>query len=320
MSRAPRPACVVYRALGLGDFLTGVPAFRALARAFPEHRRLLAAPAALAPLLPLTGALDGIVATEPLSPVTVPFPVDTGVNLHGRGPQSHRALLAAGPRRLIAFAHPEIPQSSGGPAWAPDVHETVRWCRMLEAHGIPADPGDLLLSPPGIPPPCGAGGATVIHPGAASEARRWPPQRWARVAAREWDAGRPVVITAGPGEEGLAAEVADAAGLSPRDVVADLDVLQLAAIVAGAGRVLSGDTGIAHLAAAFRVPSITLFGPTSPALWGPPANGPHIVLWAGTTGDPHAGEADPGLLRITVEDVLEALDRLEDAAVTAPSS
>ena len=37
---------VVLRALGLGDLLTAVPALRGLARAFPDHERVLLAPAA----------------------------------------------------------------------------------------------------------------------------------------------------------------------------------------------------------------------------------------------------------------------------------
>ena len=45
-----QPTLVAYRALGLGDLLTGVPALRALRDAFPEHRLVLAAPAVLAPL------------------------------------------------------------------------------------------------------------------------------------------------------------------------------------------------------------------------------------------------------------------------------
>jgi hypothetical protein len=52
----------------------------------------------------------------------------------------------------------------------------------------------------------------------------------------------------------------------------------------------------------------------SPALWGPPANGLHVALWAGRTGDPHASQANPGLLEIGVPNVLAALEDLEREA------
>src|SRR5436190_2215779 len=90
------------------------------------------------------------------------------------------------------------------------------------------------------------------------------------------------------------------------------DLRELAEVVAGAGAVVAGDTGVAHLATAFGKPSVTLFGPTPPALWGPPAawRDRHVALWKGTTGDPHAGALDPGLLRIEPEEVIAALRRL----------
>jgi ADP-heptose:LPS heptosyltransferase len=90
------------------------------------------------------------------------------------------------------------------------------------------------------------------------------------------------------------------------------DLMGLAAAVAAAGRVVCGDTGVAHLATALGRPSVVLFGPTPPSAWGPPPDRPrHRVLWAGRVGDPHAAEPDPGLLEIGVDDVLAALDRLE---------
>jgi ADP-heptose:LPS heptosyltransferase len=79
--------------------------------------------------------------------------------------------------------------------------------------------------------------------------------------------------------------------------------------VAHAGRVLCGDTGVAHLATAYGTPSVVLFGPTPPSEWGPPPGRTrHRVLWSGGRGDPHAATPDAGLLAITVDDVLGALD------------
>jgi ADP-heptose:LPS heptosyltransferase len=309
----PRPLLVVLRALGLGDFLTGVPALRALAAAFGDHRRILAAPAVLAPLAELSGAVDGVVDTRPLAPLHPSLHgADIAVNLHGRGPESSRLLVDARPRRLIAFAHPEVAETAGGPPWVGAEHEVDRWCRLLESAGIAADPSLLDLPAPRTPAPAAARGATIVHPGAASGARRWPPERWAAVAAAEVAAGHRVVVTGGAGEADLAADVAARAGLGPDAVLAGrTDLAALAAVVAAAARVVCADTGLAHLATALATPSVVLFGPVSPSRWGPPPGRPeHVVLWAGTLGDPHASEPDPGLLRITVEDVVAALHAL----------
>ncbi len=89
------------------------------------------------------------------------------------------------------------------------------------------------------------------------------------------------------------------------------DVLQLASLVAYAGRVVCGDTGVAHLATAFKTPSVLLFGPTDPAQWGPTIDRElHRVIWYGQTGDPHGDALDSSLSRITVEDVVAELEML----------
>jgi len=288
---------VVLRALGLGDLLTAVPALRALARAFPAHERVLLAPAALAPVVELLGDatyalhhVDGV-RTLPAALPPIARDADVAVNLHGRGPQSTALLSAAQPRALVAFGRQA--------AWRDGEHETARWCRLLEAAGIEADPGDLDLAPPAEPTPYP--GATVIHPGAAAPARRWPAARWAAVGR---ELAGPVVVTAGPGEEPLARAVACAAGAT----VFAGDLRGLAALVAGAARVLCADTGVAHLATALGTPSVVLFGPTPPAQWGPPPERTrHRVLWAGRRGDPNGARPDPGLLTLQPHDVLEAI-------------
>jgi ADP-heptose:LPS heptosyltransferase len=313
--KARRPRVVVLRALGLGDLLAGVPALRALRRAFPRHALLLAAPAGLEPLALHTGAVDAVLPTEPflrLPRAGVGAPL--AVNLHGKGPESHRLLLSTRPKRLIAFEHPEVRESQGMSAWREDEHEIGRWCRLLRESGIEADPDDLDLEPLPQLAPTGAWGATLIHPGAASPARRWPPARWAAVARAEARGGRRVVVTGSPREAGLARWVADAAGLGPESVHAGrTGLLELVGLVSAARRVVCGDTGISHVATAVGTPSVVLFGPTPPSRWGPPLSRPqHRVLWRGRVGDPHGAVVDPGLAAIDVDDVVGELARLEE--------
>lgn len=290
-------AVLVLRALGLGDLLTAVPALRALRRAHPAARITLATPAGLAPLAALTGAVDAVLPCGGLTdpPVEVETP-SLAVNLHGRGPESTALLAATRPAALWAFGR--------GPGWRDGEHEVDRWCRLLAWYGVAADPADLRLDRPAVPSP--APGAVVLHPGAASGARRWPVDRFAAVAAALRAAGHRVVVTAGPGERGLATAVG-AEVLTP-------DLPQLAALVAGAAALVCGDTGVAHLATAYGTPSVLLFGPTPPAEWGPRC-GPHTVLWAGGRGDPHGAGPDPALLELTETDVLDATERLVRAPV-----
>ena len=314
MAVEERLLLVALRALGLGDLLTGVPALRALARAFPEHRRVLAAPAALAPLVPLIDPKLELCPLGELEPLPAPLErADVAVNLHGRGPESHRLLqrAEAGRSRRLWFAHAEIAASRGASRWFADEHERDRWCRMLTEQGVPADPGDLALAPLAstLPEELPRTRPTVIHPGAASAARRWPAERFASVARAEHRCGRTVLITGSASEAVLAHEVAERAGLPRAAVLAGrTDLAMLAQVVEAAGRVVSGDTGVAHLATAVGTPSVVLFGPTSPAHWGPPGDPRHRVLWKGAgAGDPHASQPDPRLLRIEPDEVIDAL-------------
>jgi ADP-heptose:LPS heptosyltransferase len=302
------PTAVVLRPLGLGDLLTGVPAIRAVRAAVPEHHLVLATTAALRPLAELVDAVDEVLPAGELRPLDWDRPPpELAVDLHGKGPASHEIVAALHPGRLLCFASPGYP----GPTWYPDEHEVARWCRLVaEGLGAPADPDALDLAVPAVPPPVRE--AAVVHPGAAYPGRRWPPERFAAVARHLADAGHDVRITGGPAEVDLARSVASAAGLPGHAVLAGRTTsLELAAVVASARLVVCGDTGVAHLATAYRRPSVVLFGPVSPALWGPPPRPQHVVLWHGDgTGDPWGTALDPALARISVDEVLAAVEGL----------
>ncbi|MBX6381820.1 MAG: glycosyltransferase family 9 protein [Microbispora sp.] len=312
MAVADGPVLLALRGLGLGDLLTSVPALRALRRAHPRHHLVLAAPARLGGLVPLIGGVDEVLDVSGPGPVPYDSP-DVAVNLHGSGPESIRALRRTRPGRLLTHAHPLVPDVDG-PPWEPETHERRRWCSLLEWYGIPADPEDFALGDPG-PSPL-SGGEVIIHPGAAFRARRWPPDRFARVAAELAGRGHRVVVTGDATETALARHVARLAGLPEECVLAGrTDLAGLAALTAHAALVVCGDTGVSHLAVAVGTPSVVLYGPVPPALWGPPPEGPHIALWAGCRGDPHGDRPSEGLLEIGVAEVLDAVTRLRGVGV-----
>ena len=297
------------RALGIGDQLTAVPALRALAAAFPDHDRALVTVPKLAGLAMLTGALHRVLPAAALSSgISALMEPDVCVNLHNNQPATYRLLLRTRPSRLIGFRHSAVPATKGFPVLVEEEHEVHRWCRLLDEVGIPADPTLLELPVPPRPVPNEARGATLLHPGASDPVRRWPLDRWVPVARAELDAGRRVLITGSTEEEDAARTIAERLGVDHTTTWAGgSDVLGLAALVAAAGRTVSGDTGLAHMATAFRVPSVVLFGPChSPARWAPPPDRPwHRALWRGP---------DSGIDAITVDDVLAALDGLPAAA------
>ncbi|MEU6404791.1 glycosyltransferase family 9 protein [Streptomyces sp. NPDC046985] len=311
------PRLLALRALGLGDLLAGAPALRGLRRGFPGHEIVLAAPAWLGPAAVATGAVDRLLpasAPDRSVPAALDWtgpPPDVAVDLHGNGPLSHRLLDGLAPGQLFAFAHPDTPDLKG-PRWQADEHERDRWCRLLRWYGVGADPADLRLPRPAEPSP--APGAVVLHPGAGSPARCWPVDRFAALAQALAARGCRVIATGGADEDGLLAALAAAAALPARDVFGGgLPFDRLSALVAGARAVVSGDTGIAHLAVAHATPSVTLCGPVPPSRWGPPPDDPrHLALWHGPEGDPHGRRPDPALLRIDVPEVVDAFDSLPE--------
>ncbi|MFD2793796.1 glycosyltransferase family 9 protein [Promicromonospora vindobonensis] len=316
---------LVLRALGLGDALAGVAALRGVRRAWPGHRVVLAAPQPIGQWLADHGVVDAVLPTRGLSQLPWPWagpggaqdaPGCLAVNLHGRGPQSHRVLQATRPDALVAFDNTEAGHI--GPDWDETEHEVLRWCRLVQSVGGHCGPEDLRLGP--SDPLSGrseVGGQAevIVHPGAAAEARRWPAARWTQVVVALTAQGHRVVLTGSEAERGLCARVRQGAGqgAAVRNAAGELGLPALAELVSTARLLVSGDTGVAHLATAYGTPSVTLFGPTPPSLWGPTIDlARHAVVWHGEPGapprDPNAGRLDPALAQIPVDEVVAACE------------
>ena len=308
-----RPVALALRALGLGDFVTGVPALNLLRQTLPLHTLMLAAPARLAPLVTLVPAVDGLLPRGELEALTgFRNPVDVAVDLHGKGPRSRQLLIDLGPGTVLGFAD----RTAGltGPEWRRDEHEVARWMRLvvegfrLPRHACGPDDGSAVAGSMARPAVSAPTGLTVIHPGAAAPARRWPADRFAAVARSLISDGHRVVLTGTRAEADLVAWIGSRSGAA---ALLDLPLLDLAATISGARLVICGDTGVAHLASAYRTASVVLFGAVSPREWGPPPDPRHQVLWHGDgRGDPHAGVVDPALLQISVPEVLAATRRI----------
>jgi len=153
----------------------------------------------------------------------------------------------------------------------------------------------------------------LLNPGGSWPTKRWSPQRFAALAAEiHARFGLESLVLWGPGEESLAHAIVTGAGgaarlAPPTAVRAMIPYLQRARLV------VSGDTGPMHLASAFGVPVVGIFGPTDPARNGPFAAEDEVVAEAVPCG-PCYKKTCPGydnvcMSSIAVADVLEAVSR-----------
>jgi ADP-heptose:LPS heptosyltransferase len=111
----------------------------------------------------------------------------------------------------------------------------------------------------------------LVHPGTARPEKYWLAERWARVIAHlQSTHGVTCVLTGGP-DPLEQAHLREIEQLAPGvlNLSRSTTLLTLAALARDATLVVSCDTGIVHLAAAFETPQVALFGPTNPFHWRP---------------------------------------------------
>jgi heptosyltransferase-2 len=283
------PGVLVVRAPNwLGDTVMAQPALAGLRAALPEAS--ITVVGRWAPLLRGQGVADAL--------LEYPAPRSRGRfarALAGARPdlalilpnsfESARAARRWGARRRVGFDTDarRLYLTDRVPLPEPRRHQVDEYRLLVEAIGMPApliEPRLRLADDPVAEAEVDAllagGGrsdgrpAIGLHLGAASgPAKRWEPSGWAGLADRLGKAGLTPLLLGGPADAPVAAEAGRLAAAAPRSLVGRDRAALLPHLLARLACLVSADTGVAHLAAALGVATVTLFGPTDPRLSAP---------------------------------------------------
>ena len=277
----PVPNVLALRFSSIGDVLLITPLLRAIRRRHPEGRITVLTKAAYAPLVEDNPHLNEVIPLRPGQPLPglaariraegYTHLLDLHDSLRSRvlralvpGPwhgypkyRAARALLIHGKRDRYP-AHRPVPEryfaAASGLEVRPDgeppefflgepaVREATAW---LEAAGL---------------------GATrplvAVAPGAAHATKRWPVEHWRLLVDRIVGAGMDVVVGGGAADGDIAETVAAGRGERSRSAAGLFGLQATGAVLRRAKAVVSGDTGVMHMATGVGTPVVALFGPT----------------------------------------------------------
>jgi len=132
-----------------------------------------------------------------------------------------------------------------------------------------------------------ATGSTVVHPFSTRADKTWPAERFVAVARR---VSNPVIL-AGPDD--------DAAPFAEFEVWRNEPLSRVKALMSGASLFVGNDSGPAHIAAAFGVPVVAIFGSSDPVTWAPWRTESRVLT------------SVEGINAISVEEVMHAVSSLK---------
>lgn len=292
----PRHARILVVALRrLGDVLLTTPLIRSVKRAFPD---------AAIDALVFTGT-EGVLAGNPdlKNVLTIPSRAKLGATLSLLGRIAKRYDLALStqtgdrPTTLAVIAGRQsvgLLQADGLAASAkrcllgrscvtdPDRHRVLDILRLAELVGIPAVTEvvcPLGAVRPGLMP---VQSYAVLHAAPMFTYKRWSADGWRKLAAALRERGLATVVTGAVSDRAYLDEVwqsADQAGPITR-LDGRLTWPELTAVIGAARAYIGPDTAITHLAAATGAPTVALYGPTDPRIWGPWPRGGLDRAWA----------------------------------------
>lgn len=290
----PIQKIAIFRALQLGDLLNVVPAVRALRVAFPDAEIvLLGLPWAAGfvrrfdryfdrwihfpgyPGLP-EQEYDAVAFADFLQEMRAEE-FDLLLQMQGSGTIVNDLLAGFGARLLAGFHNAESRMESAFFVEYPKLaHEIRRHQALMEHLGIPragdelefpltaADEEELLR----LGLPLEAGRYVCIHPGSRGMWRQWPPAYFAMVADICAESGMDIVVTGTADERDIAREVIGHLHHPAIDVTGLTSVGAMGVLLRDASLLVSNCTGVAHMAAALRTPSVVISMDGEPYRWG----------------------------------------------------
>jgi lipopolysaccharide heptosyltransferase II len=275
----PPPRILLVRFSSIGDVLLTTPLIRALRRACPDATITALTKRQFAPLLADNPHLDATLALGPEDSLPAlgrsirQQRFTHLLDLHGNLRSRILRLLAPGPwqsynprrrarRELIRFKRDRYPDR---------VPVAERYFEAARDLGVTPDggPPEFAVSTERdaeaggwLGPMVPERGHVALAPGAHHATKRWPAAHWEALAARLASHGYGVVVVGGLQDATLSQAVARAAGAAGRSATGQFDLPGSAALLARARVLVSGDTGLMHLATAVGTPVVALFGPT----------------------------------------------------------
>jgi ADP-heptose:LPS heptosyltransferase len=304
----PRRVAVL-RALKLGDMLCAVPAFRALRAALPGSEviliglpwarefadrfscfidRFVESPGF--PGLPETGP-PGELLPQFISSVRREK-IDLAIQLHGNGSITNSFMMLLGASRNAGFFLPGgfCPEEELFIEYPEERTEIRRLLGMLDHLGI-SNAGNHLEFPVkerdfeefmALPESSilREGGYVCIHPGSSDPLRRWGASSFSVLADFVADKGLDVVITGTAGEKEIARQMHVLMKRPALDLTGRTSLGALAVLILGARLLICNDTGVSHIAAALRVPSVVIFSSSDPRRWAPADRRIHRIIKA----------------------------------------
>jgi ADP-heptose:LPS heptosyltransferase len=164
-------------------------------------------------------------------------------------------------------------------------------CRQLEKIGIPATPPpDAIIAPPHhtvleardfLSQNLGPKDRFVLlHPGSGGKQKLWAVAGWLSVINKlSAHSHIRFALLQGPADAGIVQHLRSQLESHSLIPVENWQLGKLAALMRQADLYLGNDSGITHLAAACGIPTVALFGPTDPQIWGPRGPQVSIIRW-----------------------------------------